>query len=424
MEMNQYDVLITSVFGRGHWLAAELQAQKMKVLLLDLTSQMGVWPPEDGEGPFGVFRVERFADSFLESLAYGDPVESVENGFCVWLPSGPLEFKGPLSRFHWERLKLPMEWLEALSKGGPIASASAERDFSKTWPVALASQLSSTHYSPAALALKDGRPLPLAATFGIRFATRQGLLKNLEWLRERGVDASDGTQILDLSFGGRKKVSGAEMKGEKSGLVRFQEMIWTLTGGETRFLSERIASHLFPGGIINPSWCWVRYRLTVQTHPTLERLPLHVVLVKDLESPWTHTNLVILQKTASERSLDAWIRIPAVQRFNRGYVEEHGRRIVEFMKERLADTHPEIQSLPQESSYTSQELGEARFPVWTEGLSPAKTRLSSSNVHFESPENRESHGLDEAFDHQKELRDRLVRAWHLKQEKLMKEKNP
>lgn len=421
MEVKSYDVVVVSAFGRGHWLAAELQSQKIRVLLVDVTPRLGVWPSEDGEGPFGVFRLDKFSDSFLESLVHGDPVEAVENGFSIWLPSGPLELKGPLTRFHWERLGFPFEWLDFLGRGGGPLGLREETPFEMTWPLALARQLSSTHYLPSAFSAETGRAMPLAASFGVRTATRQGHIKSLDWVRRKNVDVTDGSEILDLSFGTRGRVAGLEMKGEKAGVIRCEELVWTLTGAETAFLSEKVSSHLYPGGGVNPSWCWVRYRLQVSPHATIERLPLHVVMIQDMESPWTHENLMILQKTASDRNLDIWVRIPAVQRFNKGYVEENGRRMMEVIDRRLPASEATIQDYPQEYSYISQELGPPRFPIWSQNVNPGKTRLKSPNVHFENSENRASYTLDEGYDHQLALRDRLVSSWQIRQEKIAKE---
>lgn len=425
MGVTSYDVVVVSAFGRGHWLAAELRKERLNVLLLDMTSRLGSWPAEDREGPFGVFRGERYAESYVERMANDDAVETVDNGFCLWPPEGPFEFKGPLTRYQWEKSGFDLSWLEALSRGEKPSNVSPQTPFFKIWPLALAHQLGSTIYRPAAEAVKNGRPLPLSASFGIRFATRNGLTQNLKWLKERGVATSSQTEILDLSFRGRgrSEVAGMELKGEISGLINFDQMIWTLTGGETRFLSTRLLEHLYPGGVVEPDWCWVRYRLRVQSAPEIERMPLHCVMIDDLESPWTHSNLLILQKTLSEQSLDAWIRIPAIRRFNRDYLEEHGRRIMDFFAKRLPAARPEIQALPQEASYTSQELGEPQIPVWKEGDRPTKGRCKVANVSFENPENRETYGQDEEFDHQKNLRDRLLKWWQLKQQKLEKEKS-
>lgn len=421
MEMNQFDVVVVSAFGRGHWLASEFAREKMKVLLVDVTSRLGQWPVEDGEGPFGLTRVDRFEQSFLERLNNDDPIENCENGWTLWLKQGPFEFKGPLTRFQAEKMKWPASWLENMAKGESIP-AMPGRAFLDVWPVALAHQLAATHYRPAVQALDGGKALPFAASFGVRQASRQGLARNLEWLREKGVTVTDKTEILDVSMKSRREISGLELKGDLSGVVRAEFFAWTLTGGETKFLSPKLAEVIYPGGTAAPSWCWVRYRLSVKNEPEVQRLPLHTVVIGDLEYPWTHSNVIIVVKTLSEGRLDAWIRIPAAQRFNKDYLDEHGRRIVKALSERVPTAAPEVQSLPQEASYTAQDLGEPRVPLWDASIAPWKGRASMANLFFESPENRENHTLDSEFDHQRNLRDLAMKWWQQRQLKQQKER--
>lgn len=421
MEMNQFDVVVVSAFGRGHWLAAEFAREKLHVLLVDVTSRLGQWPVEDGEGPFGVVRVDRFEESFLERLNNDDPIENCENGWTLWLKNGPLEFKGPFTRFHAEKMKWPSSWLESFSKGDAI-NVGTDPSFLENWPVALAHQLAATSYRPAAGALAGGRALPFAASFGVKLASRQGLARNLEWLREKGVTVTDKAEILDLSLKKNREMSGLELKGNPNGLVRADLFVWTLTGGETKYLSKKLADLLYPGSIAAPTWCWVRYRLSVQEAPEMRRLPLHSVVIGDIEYPWTHENVIILVKTLGEGRVDAWIRIPTGQRFNKEYLEEQGRRIVEQLKKRMPTAGPEVQSLPQEASYNAQDLGEPRVPLWEAGSAPWKGRAPMSNLFFESPENRENHTLDSEFDHQRALRDRAMRWWQQRRQKQQKER--
>lgn len=408
-EGNNFDVVVVSAFGRGHWLAAELQREKMRVLLLDVTSRLGNWPVEDQTGPFGVFRFERFPESHQERWIHDDPVESLANGFTVWAEGGPLEMKGPLTRLHLERMGWQDSWSEAIGHARRPSIPAA--DFSRAWVVALAQQIAATVYRPSARATLGGRPLPLTAPFGVRFSTRQGHARNLEWLRSRGVVASEKTEILDFSFEGRKRVSGAEVKGELSGLIRFGQLVWCLTGAETQDLSEKLAAHLYSGTVPEPDWCWLRYRLKVQASPEVELLPLHSVWIDELGAPWTHANLVVIQKTRSPESVDAWVRLPALQRFNKDYLHEHGLRVRTFVRRRLPLSEAEIQSYPQEATYTSKDLGQPRFPIWSEANPPARARRSLENGHFDSPENHDNHSLDAEYDSQKDLRDRLVRWW-------------
>lgn len=422
MDVNQFNAVVVSAFGRGHWLAAEFQRQKMNVLLVDVTARMGPWPVEDGEGPFGAVRMERFEQSFSERLNNDDPVETVENGWTLWLADGPIEFKGPLTRFHAERNGWPAGWLESLARGEKIKDVNPQWPFSRTWPLAFAHQLAATRYRPAVKALEGGRPAPLTANFGLRFATRQGLGRSLDWLRSRGVTVTDKSEVLDLSMRGRGEISGLELKGEIAGLARGDYFVWTLTGGETRFLGAKLGEKLYPGGIVEPEWCWIRYRLSVDAQPEIGRLPLHMLVVGDIECPWTHDNLIALLKTPSPDRMDAWIRIPAGHRFHRAYLQEHGDRVLAALSKRLPSCRFEIQSLPQEASYTSQDLGEPRLPVWADDAKPWAGRRKLPNLAFESPENRENHTLDCEFDHQKILRDQVVRWWEQKLLKAAKEK--
>lgn len=426
MALKNFDVVIVSAFGRGHWLAREFQRSQMKVLLLDVSAQLGSWPGEDSEGPFGVSKLDRFESSFFERLQEGDPIETVENGWTFWLKNGPLEFKGPLTLFHADQHQISIRWLELLSKGEVLPKSEIEGvPFVKSWPLALAQQMAATQYRPAALALDGGRPIPLTANFGVRFATRQGLGRNLQWLQNGGVTTSDHSVILDVALSSRNEIAGLELKGELSGLVRGLQFVWNLTDAETQFLSPKLREHLYSGVPPTAAWCWVRYRLASQAKMELERIPLHTVVIEDQEAPWTHENVIILQKTASEGRLDAWIRIPAPQRFNKDYLGLQAQRILQVMHSRLPQAGFEVQALPQEASYTSQELGEPRIPVW-QGR-PTKGRRKLKNLSFESPENRENHTLDCEFDHQLIVRNRVQAWWQaklLKDQKAQKETSP
>ncbi|RYZ83513.1 MAG: hypothetical protein EOP06_19855 [Proteobacteria bacterium] len=84
-------VLIVSAHGRGHWLAAELHREHIPVTVIDVSSKLGVWPPEDLEGPFGFLKSEELTPSQSERVFAEDAYISVDEGFTTWLPDGPLE---------------------------------------------------------------------------------------------------------------------------------------------------------------------------------------------------------------------------------------------------------------------------------------------------------------------------------------------
>lgn len=412
MEDMSFDAVVVSVFGRGHWIASELAREKMKVLLIDLSSKMGPWPAEDGEGPFGVFRLERYSESFTERWINDDPVATVDNGWTLWLDRGPFEFKGPLTRHHFQTQGWPEKWSELFQKGESLGAekvrAGETWDFSKRWLPALAAQAGATRSRLSAKALEGGRPLPIMANFSVRWSTRQGLRKNLDWLVSKGVRTTQQSEILDLAFRSRRELSGLELSGELSGLLRFQRLVWTLGADETAFLSRTLFEKLYPGGRAEADWCWLRFRLQMKESPELSVLPLHAVLIRDIDSPWTHQNLIVLQRTPAARQFDAWMKLPSGQRYHKSYLEEHGRRLLVELGRKLPGGEPEILDLPQEARYTSTDLAGPRFPVWGEGQDPVKGRARFVNVDFESAENRENHSLDCEFDHQKRLIEKLL----------------
>ncbi|MEN0057436.1 MAG: hypothetical protein AAGB31_01270, partial [Bdellovibrio sp.] len=115
-------VILISAFGRGHWLAAALAQEGIKTTLVDVSSKLGVWPAEDIEGPFGFFRNERISESQLERLYADDPYDEVPNGFSLWLKKGPLEMKGPLTKYKIDGLELSSHVKEFLLRGGGVRS--------------------------------------------------------------------------------------------------------------------------------------------------------------------------------------------------------------------------------------------------------------------------------------------------------------
>src|ERR1043166_3049127 len=81
----QTKVAIISIFGRGHWLATELAKAQVPVLLVDISDKMGNWEPEDAEGPFGYFEIEK---SFRERLLADELSHQPASGLTLWLEEG------------------------------------------------------------------------------------------------------------------------------------------------------------------------------------------------------------------------------------------------------------------------------------------------------------------------------------------------
>ncbi|HWU43172.1 MAG TPA: hypothetical protein VN132_07035, partial [Bdellovibrio sp.] len=296
-------VILVSAFGRGHWLAAALAQEGIKTTLVDVSSKLGVWPTEDIEGPFGFFRNEKISDSQVDRLYSEDPFEEVPNGFSLWLPEGPVEFKGPLTKFKIDNLSLATpvrDLLHAVNdkNARAVYRNLDELNFDQSWLLHFAHQWAATTYMPNALGATEGESLPLLSSFLVRQATRSGLERSLNWLRSKNVEVLQPQQIMDASFGAGKSVTGLEISGDKQGLFRLEQIVWMLTSEESYFLNERLGKYFFPEGALESEWCWVRYRLGLKQCFERDSLPLHTAVLDDIYSPWTHENLMVLQRTS------------------------------------------------------------------------------------------------------------------------------
>lgn len=420
MQMNT-SVVLVSAFGRGHWLAAALAKEGIKSTLIDVTHKLGVWPSEDIEGPFGFFRTDKISESQMERINADDHFQEVANGFTVWLKNGPVEFKGPLSRYRLEKLDMAPAALKALMDGTVTRAPSEVTQFSfnEKWLVDLAHQLSSTTYHPSARGSTQGRMLPLGSSFFTRSATRTGLDKSLQWLESKGVDVIRPQEVFDISFGPGKTIEGIEVRGDTKGLLHTEQMVWMLSSEESHFLNSKVAAYFYPAGAQESEWAWVRYRVSLQECPERESLPLHTLMIEDLHSPWSHENLVILQRTAVKEQFDVWMRLPTVQRFNKEYLTERGARVLGYLRERLSKAEPQILNFPQEYYYTYAQLGAPRFVVFNrEQKTKAQNHTSYKNFFVDGPEVWEQYSWENYFDAHQFIRFKITNWW---KEKLLKE---
>ncbi|WII70977.1 hypothetical protein QJS83_10945 [Bdellovibrio sp. 22V] len=417
-------VILISAFGRGHWLAAALAQEGIKTTLVDVSSKLGVWPSEDVEGPFGFFRNERISESQLERLYADDPYEEVSNGFTLWLSQGPFECKGPTTKFKIDTSTLAPPIKEYLlgGVGGKAAKTLYKNldafNFEKSWLLHLGHQWAGTTYKANAQAAHVGASLPLFSSYLVRRATRNGLEKSLEWLATKGVEVLRPQQIVDVSFGGGKSITGLELAGEKQGLFRLEQIVWMLSSEETYYLNERLGKYFFPEGPLEPEWCWVRYRLGLQQCFERDHLPLHTVVMADLDSPWTHENMMILQRTTLADQFDVWMRIPTVQRFNKEYLTTRSLRMNKHLAERMSLCDPQVLSFPQEYYYTYAQLGASRFPVFGEKQTSRRGKVLFSNLHLDGPEVWPHYSWGSYFEQHESIQASIVQWW---KEKLLRE---
>jgi hypothetical protein len=411
-------VILVSAFGRGHWLAAALAQEGIKTTLIDVSHKLGVWPIEDVEGPFGFFRTDRISESQMERLNSDDHFYEVANGFSLWLKDGPWEFKGPMTKFEIDHSSLNASVKDLLLSSGKSSKSFETLPFDQSWILHLAHQWSSTTYRPNARSYDSLHETSLTSSYFVRWATRSGLDKSLQWLESKGVEVVKPQDVVDLSFGPGKKITGIELLADKQGLYKCEQVGWFLSSEESYFLNNKVAKYLFPEKALESEWCWVRYRISLQDCFERNSLPSHCLLIEDLYSPWTHENMLVLQRTPLADQFDAWMRIPTVQRFNKEYLTMRSFSMKKQLSERMSLSDPNVLNFPQEYYYTYAQLGAPRFPVFATSQESVRGRESYSNIHLDGPEIWSQYLWENYFENHELLRSRISAWW---KEKLLRE---
>ncbi|MCB0394510.1 MAG: hypothetical protein KDD25_08115, partial [Bdellovibrionales bacterium] len=384
-----FDVLIASGFARENWLALELKRRGYKICVVDLTPRFSYWAPEDIEGPFGIFQSRQNIPSQMARLADEEPLLNLPSGWVLWLKSGPVEMKGPLSKYQIEKLGMN----ESVTDYLRIADTKQDEDksrlrdlmehlpFNKTWLGQLSHQIASSVFAENRDSHHYSNALPLTAPFFIRRLTRRGLMHGAEKMRESGVEVFQPTEVkLELEGNSLKSMTCAGVK------IKAQNWVWLFSSIESEFLFPELANQLFPTGALWPKWQWMRYRLKIGENPIANELPDYFTMIKDVYLPWTHDNLALFLRTNRKEDFDFWIRLPQSQRFSNDYVQSMGSRVLEELKSRLPGVNVQISDWPQETNYSEREIGPSLYPVYD----PAERRKfkgsAISNIQFGGPE--------------------------------------
>lgn len=404
------DITIISVYGRGNWLAAELAEKGKQVSLVDLSPSFGHWAPEDWEGPFGFFQTDKIKASQLERLAEEDYMQSVDQGFVLWLKQGPIEFKSFLTSFWIQGLGLHKKTLDYISQFDSYSDEKIKRKqtafleipFEQSWLVHLAHQMSSSRYMSNATSVEMGRPLKITSPFKIRRVTRPGAEKSLAWCEQKGVRVYRDAKIKDLQIQSQF-VENLEIESAWSGILSSSQFVWGLTSEETKRCNLDVFQQLFRGKQIAPTWVWVRYRVGIQSSEAAKILPIASFIIEDLALPWTHTNFMAFQQTVSENIYDVWVRIPAQHRFQRNYLKQIGEGIIRILDRRIPESFPEIVDMPQDFHYGEKDLGPSRFPVFDIDELNKMSRSRQINLFFDGPECWSSLDWGGIFEYQNQL---------------------
>lgn len=415
------EVAVVSVFGRGHWLAASLARHKVPVALLDVSSQIGDWKPEDIEGPFGYFHLQ---SSEKERLEIEAPTVEMKNGLTIWLSDGPLELRGPTRDHRLEQCQIPTAVRDHIQNEKEPTSLRG-LDFQQTWLAHLAHYFASPVDTLTSEAVREGLKRNLFSPFHIRQVEGLDSERSLQWCENQGVRVLRDVKVLDLSFE-EKKLANLEIRTQKTGIFKADHFVWCLSSEECALLGPQIRSALFPKGAIEPEWAWLRYRIQLRAESSLSKLtraqlPRHCLVIGDLMLPWTHENMLILQRTLNEEIFDVWMKIPNKQRFHSQYLSEQSQKMKFLLESKIPGIRVWVQDLPLEAQATFEEVGPARHPLYSRSLRAARRSFREGNIYWDSPEHWSALSWEGRFQQEAKIDSDLKAIWDRKEEARLKQ---
>lgn len=414
MDLNQFDIAVVGSFYNLSWLASELARQGWNVLYLDLYSDLGRWPAEDVEGPFGFFNSELLNPHFVEKFNFEEPFVPQERGWTFWLPSGPIECKSPLIHYQLGSLQVNSQFVEQVSRStelfykSGVTSNFNNLSYNQNWLEYFSHSFSQTEYSSYNDFKPSSFPTPLMNSFFVRSLSRRSFELSHQWLVNQNIKASYQSSILDFVSSDSKNVTGFELKGEYSGIIKFNTLVWGLSSEETYFVNEKLGKKLYPSGKLEPEWLWSRYSIELEPNREVGQLPLHSVWIQDLYSPWTHENMLIIQRTTRDQLFDVWIKIPNTQRFNKDYLNYYGQKILQIWINKFQQLKVQIAHYPQEYDYTYQQLGPSRFVQFSKQTSAQRYANNFQNVYFSSYEAMTNLNKESVYNYQLNIISKIV----------------
>jgi hypothetical protein len=385
------DAVIVSAFGRGNWLAQELCARGWRVTFVDVGAAIGAGDVEDAEGPFGYFDIEGVADSFKQRLNTEGETLQIPSGFSVWLKNGPIECSSELTEFQLKTHGISKQ-VESYLRRSPAMDKESERlrrtlskqTFGETWFANFAHRICSTKTEENHRSLDQGYAAPFFAPFSIRQASANGALAGYKCVQDAGARAFYRSAVQDIRIGDRavEAIEVSRETGVRSEIERGRTFIWMLSSAETNSFPVAVKDALFPAGVIEPEWFWMRYRIEMSNQGFDNEIPPYTVLIDDPFLPWTHANVVVLRKRREPRFYDAWIKLPLQKRAAIAELEVHAREIEALLASRAPSLKAKVVSL-QPGSGT---IDPVRVPIYSERRLAKLKTLKANNLFFCGPE--------------------------------------
>ena len=294
--MEKFQVLVVSAWERGFWIARRFWKMGLKVAVWDVSE---CFPAgfSHREGPFDFFMPQGFSHADKTALL----CSSVQDrGFVLLSPDGPVEFNGPLTGFLFSKNFPP--WITYLND--VLCSGYVERP----------DQLVNKNHG-------DRNRLFLFSDYVLKEFSRKAYEQEIEKLQAEGMSYFTGRdlaltfkpdQFLFLSSG--QKLAGAE------------NLVWCLSGPETRLYFAEYAPELFSQNAPDPVWYWQPFLLRREDFHIPESFPSRLLLLPERikeKAPFFNQSDLMVLKQVSRTFLELWVLLPREAQGRSQILKEH-----------------------------------------------------------------------------------------------------
>jgi hypothetical protein len=297
---SRFQVNVVTAFGRAETLALALETAGFAVQVLDFTSAFGPeW--QRGAGPFPLVKKE-FTPAQAPLLG---EARTLERGLVLWLKDGPVELGGSMRDFFTSQNKAVCD-LRAKGNFG----ASFEDSWLRRYVNILAAPYFNESWeggSSRSAFPFDGSPLSVLP------ASLESRVMSFERYQTLDHDYLAASGMHDVQFDGSRLVELEVDKGSPVA-VRADQWVWCLSSEETARLGAKVASALFPRGVVTPEWRWVGFQGRAARGPWSAGFPEYMNVIGDLHLPWTYANNLIL-KWIDPDLFHVWMMVPSESAF-------------------------------------------------------------------------------------------------------------
>ena len=313
-------VKIVSAYGRGAYLAHQLQNKGIKSTVFDVSSLLPALSSPEREGPFGVFLPSDLNDLQKQYLC-GDNFYPVQQGFSVFTSLGPFEFQGPLRSFF---LKVKKDFQLCYSVLSPERGMNTDHLEKKkvqkmikqckesTGLLHLAAELTDS-YRGLTAPVEDRDFSPLFSDYIFRESSQRYFSDLKSSLQEKGVEW--------ISVGSKEEVVSltGDIKKQKD-----CSLVWTLSGPETDSCFSDCMPLLFPKWVA-PAKIWRRFSLSWNQEDFKNIIPSLLLVWPGYsqkkegkgESLYCGSGgWLSLKKNPDSSSIDLWLLCSYAERFN------------------------------------------------------------------------------------------------------------